>query len=219
MKRNVINIVGTILVFISVLPQSLNSQDIVLPAPDKTGGKPLMQALSDRRTTRSFLKDELQVQQISNLLWAGWGINRPAEKRRTAPSAVNWQEIEVYVAMASGLYLYDAEANILKQIHNRDIRKACGTQGFVSEAPLNLVYVADLTRCGKKEGDKIDDSDLFMSYADCAFIGQNIYLFCASENLGCVIRGSIPKERLASEMGLNPMQRILLAQTVGFPAN
>ncbi len=219
MKRNVINIVGSFLVIISVFPQSIKSQDIILPAPDKTGGKPLMQALNDRHTTRSFLKDELPVQQISNLLWAAWGINRPGENKRTAPSAVNWQEIDVFVAMASGLYLYDAEANTLKQIHNRDIRSACGTQGFVSEAPVNLVYVADMTKTGKKDGDTVNDSDLFMSYADCAFIGQNVYLYCSSENLGCVIRGSIPKERLASEMGLNPMQKILLAQTVGFPAN
>lgn len=207
-------------IIISILiPQYLFGQDISLPIPDKTGGKPLMQALSERHTTRNFTKDDLNLQQISNLLWAGWGINRPDEKRRTAPSAVNWQEIDVYVSMASGLYLYDAEANILKQIHNRDIRNLCGTQSFVGEAPLNLIFVADLSRCGKKEGDQINDSDLFMPYADCAFIGQNIYLYCASENLGCVIRGSIPKERLAPEMGLNPIQRILLAQTVGIPAN
>ncbi len=206
------------LMMLIYLPSGLYGQDIVLPLPDKTGGKPLMQALNDRRTTRNFTKDELSLQQISNMLWAGWGINRPEDGKRTAPSAVNWQEIDVYVSMATGLYLYDAESNILKQVHNRDIRKVCGTQGFVAEAPVNLVYVADMTKVGKNEGDQINDSDLFMSYADCAFIGQNIYLFCASEGLGCVIRGSIPKERLASEMGLRPMQRILLAQTVGFPS-
>lgn len=206
------------LMMLIYLPSGLCGQDIALPLPDKTGGKPLMQALNDRRTTRNFTKDELSLQQISNMLWAGWGINRPEDGKRTAPSAVNWQEIDVYVSMATGLYLYDAESNVLKQVHNRDIRKVCGTQGFVAEAPVNLVYVADMTKVGKNEGDQINDSDLFMSYADCAFIGQNIYLFCASEGLGCVIRGSIPKERLASEMGLRPMQRILLAQTVGFPS-
>lgn len=198
------------------MPSGLYGQDIALPLPDKTGGKPLMQALSERRTTRNFEKDELSLQQISNMLWAGWGINRPEDGKRTAPSAVNWQEIDVYVSMATGLYIYDAESNALKQVHNRDIRNACGTQGFVADAPVNLVYVADMIKCGKKEGDQINDSDLFMPYADCAFIGQNIYLFCASEGLGCVIRGSIPKERLATEMGLRSMQRILLAQTVGF---
>lgn len=200
------------------IPSGLFGQDIALPLPDKTGGKPLMQALNERRTTRNFAKEELSLQQISNMLWAGWGINRPEDGKRTAPSAVNWQEIDVYVSMAEGLYLYDAESNILRQIHNRDIRKFSGTQGFVADAPVNLIYVADMIKVGKKEGDQINDSDLFMSYADCAFIGQNIYLFCASENLGCVIRGSIPKERLATEMGLRPMQRILLAQTVGFPS-
>lgn len=206
------------LILMIYLPSGLYGQDIVLPLPDKTGGKPLMQALNERRTTRNFAKDELSLQQISNMLWAGWGINRPEDGKRTAPSAVNWQEIDVYVSMASGLYLYDAESNVLKQVHNRDIRKVCGTQGFVADAPVNLVFVADMTKVGKNEGDQINDSDLFMSYADCAFIGQNIYLFCASEGLGCVIRGSIPKERLATEMGLKPMQRILLAQTVGFPS-
>jgi hypothetical protein len=200
------------------IPSGLFGQDIALPLPDRTGGKPLMQALNERRTTRNFAKEELSLQQISNMLWAGWGINRPEDGKRTAPSAVNWQEIDVYVSMAEGLYLYDAESNILRQIHNRDIRKFSGTQGFVADAPVNLIYVADMIKVGKKEGDQINDSDLFMSYADCAFIGQNIYLFCASENLGCVIRGSIPKERLATEMGLRPMQRILLAQTVGFPS-
>lgn len=206
------------LILMIYLPSGLYGQDIVLPLPDKTGGKPLMQALNERRTTRNFAKDELSLQQMSNMLWAGWGINRPEDGKRTAPSAVNWQEIDVYVSMASGLYLYDAESNILKQVHNRDIRKVCGTQGFVADAPVNLVFVADMTKVGKNEGDQNNDSDLFMSYADCAFIGQNIYLFCASEGLGCVIRGSIPKERLATEMGLKPMQRILLAQTVGFPS-
>ncbi len=219
MKNNLTIRISFFLILFSQLSSILQGQDIALPAPDKSGGKPLMQALNERRTTRDFKKDEIPLQQLSNLLWAGFGINRPDIKKRTAPSAVNWQEIDVYVSMASGLYLYDAEANILKQIHNRDIRKDCGTQSFVAEAPVNLVYVADLIRCGKKEGDQIKDSDLFMPYADCAFIGQNVYLFCASENLGCVIRGSIPKERLAIEMGLGPMQRILLAQTVGFPAN
>ena len=219
MKKQQLHILIISLIVAFSFQQNAPGQDITLPVPEKTGGKPLMQALNDRHTTRNFAKDDLSPQQISNLLWAGWGINRPEDKKRTAPSAVNWQEIDVYVSMASGLYLYDAEANILKQVHNRDIRKMSGTQSFVGDAPINLVFVADMTRCGKKEGDQIKDSDLFMPYADCAFIGQNIYLFCASENLGCVIRGSIPKEVLGPEMGLGPMQRILLAQTIGLPAN
>lgn len=192
-------------------------QDIILPAPDRTGGKPLMQALSDRATTRNFSPADLSIQQLSDLLWAGWGINRPAEKKRTAPSARNVQEIDVYVSLKSGLYLYDAEANILKQIHNRDIRAVCGTQDFVGIAPVNLIYVADLSKMGKKEGDEITDSDLLYPWTNTGFIAQNVYLYCASANLGCVVRGLVPRERLAAEMGLRSNQVIILSQTVGMP--
>lgn len=192
------------------------AQDITLPAPDKTGGKPLMQALSERKTTRDFTEENLTPQQLSNLLWAACGINRP-DKRRTAPSALNYQEIDLYIALPAGLYLYQADTHTLKLIHNRDIRKYTGSQGFVSDAAMNIVYVADMGKLRKKEGDVIEDSDLLMSYANTAFIGQNVYLFCASENLGCVIRGSIPQDKLATEMGLRSNQRITLAQTVGVP--
>ena len=196
---------------------TISAQDINLPAPDKTGGKPLMQALNERQSIRTFTKDNLSQQQLSDLLWAGWGINRADQKKRTAPSARNVQEIEVYVALPGGLYLYVAESNMLKQINNKDLRKLCGTQDFVAEAALNLVYVADMAKLGKKEGDEIKDSDLLSSYANTAFIAQNIYLYCASANLGCVIRGMVPKEQLAPEMGLRSNQRIILAQTVGVP--
>jgi len=196
---------------------SIQAQDISLPAPDKTGGKPLMQALNERQSIRTFTKDTLTQQQLSDLLWAGWGINRADLKKRTAPSARNVQEIDVYVALPSGLYFYIAESHTLKQINNKDLRKLSGTQDFVAEAALNLVYVADLGKLGKKEGDEIKDSDLLSSYANTAFIAQNIYLYCASANLGCVIRGMVPKEQLAPEMGLRSNQRIILAQTVGVP--
>jgi nitroreductase len=196
-----------------------NSQDITLPAPDKAGGKPLMQALNERQSVRTFTKENLTLNQLSDLLWAGWGINRPDDKKRTAPSSRNVQEIDVYVALQSGLYLYDAELNKLKQIHNRDIRSVCGTQDFVAGAPLNLVYVADLGKMGKKEGDVINESDLLSSYANTGFIAQNVYLYCASANLGCVIRAMIPTDKLASEMGLRSNQVIVLSQTVGVPKN
>jgi SagB-type dehydrogenase family enzyme len=191
------------------------AQDIVLPAPDKKGGKPLMQALNERQTARSFTSGNLTQQQLSDLLWAANGINRPVEKMRTAPSAMNWQEIDVYVALQSGLYLYNAETHTLKQINNKDIRKFTGTQSFINNAAVNLVYVADMGKTGKREGVKINDSDLFMSYADAGFVAQNVYLYCASAGLGCVVRGSIAKETLVKELGLRSNQVILLAQTVG----
>jgi len=194
-----------------------NSQDIMLPSPDKTGGKPLMQVLNERQSVRTFTNDNLTMNQLSNLLWAGWGINRPADKKRTAPSSRNVQEIDVFVAIPSGLYLYDAESNKLKQIHNRDIRQFCGIQDFVATAPVDLVYVADMGKLGKKEGDEIKDSDLLSSWANTAFIAQNVYLYCASADLGCVIRAMIDRDKLFQEMGLRSNQRIILSQTVGVP--
>jgi SagB-type dehydrogenase family enzyme len=215
MKKNILLLFLILVSFGIILPVS--AQDITLPAPDKTGGKPLMQALNERQTVRTFTKENLTRQQLSDLLWAAWGINRADQKKRTAPSARNVQEISVYVALPEGLYLYDAESNMLKQIHNRDIRNLTGSQNFVAEAALNLVYVADLGKMGKKEGDEIKDSDLLYPYTNAGFIAQNVYLYCASANLGCVVRGMVPKDKLAPEMGLKSNQRIILAQTVGVP--
>jgi SagB-type dehydrogenase family enzyme len=202
---------------LNLISNQISSQDITLPTPDKTSGKPLMQALSERQSVRTFTKDNLTLQQLSDLLWAAWGINRPDQKKRTAPSARNIQEIDVYVALSTGLFLYDASTHMLKQIHNKDIRNLCGTQDFVATAPLDLVYVADMGKLGKKEGDEIKDSDLLWSFANTGFIAQNVYLYCASANLGCVIRGMVQKEKLALEMGLRKNQVITLSQTVGVP--
>ena len=215
MKKYILKLLAILLLNGTLIP--LIAQDIMLPAPDKTGGKPLMQALNERQTTRSFTKDSLTLQQLSDLLWAGFGINRPDQGKRTAPSAMNWQEIDLYVTLPGGCYVYVAESNSLKFINNIDLRKETGGQSFVADAALNLVFVADMGKTGKKEGDEIKDSDLFMTYADAAFIAQNIYLYCASANLGCVVRGSVPEGNLASDLELKPGQRIIMAQTVGVP--
>ena len=215
MKRNLLPVYLILIMNYIFAVNMVTAQDISLPSPVKTGGKPLMQALNERESTRTFTGDNLSMQQLSDLLWAGWGINRQADNKRTAPSSSNKQEIDIYVALPEGLYLYEAELNKLKQIHNRDIRKLTGTQDFVANAPVNLVFVADLAKRGKKEGDTISDSDLLSSWANTGFIAQNIYLYCASENLGCVIRAMIPRDKLAPEMGLSPTQAIILAQSVG----
>lgn len=196
---------------------SLTAQDIVLPAPEKEGGMPLMQALNERQTTRSFTNERLTQQQLSNLLWAGWGINRADINKRTAPSSMNRQEIDVYVTLHEGLYLYVAESHMLKMINNKDLRSLTGSQSFVADAALNIVYVADLAKRGKKLDDEILDKDLLSSWANTGFIAQNIYLYCASANLGCVVRGLVPHEQLAIEMGLRSNQRIILSHTVGVP--
>jgi len=186
---------------------------IQLPAPKMEGGKPLMQALKDRHTTRDFATDTLSLQMLSNLLWAADGINRPEDGKRTAPSAMNIQETDIYVALASGFYLYQAKENVLKPVLAQDVRAKTGSQPFVGEAALNLVYVADYAKMTRGSE---EDKDLYAA-ADVGFIAQNVYLFCSSENLACVVRGSVDRKGLAELVKLRPEQKIILAQTVGYP--
>lgn len=186
---------------------------IKLPAPQMTGGMPLMEALKARQTIRDYTTEKLSPQILSNLLWAAFGINRPESGKRTAPSAVNWQEIDIYVALEEGLFLYDAKANELKPILAQDIRGATGPQPFVAGAPVNLVFVADYTKMGKADEASKDT----YSACDTGFISQNVYLYCASAGLGTVVRGYVEKEALAKTMGLAPTQKVVLAQTIGYP--
>ena len=183
---------------------------VALPTPQTSGGKPLMQVLKERKSVRDFGPEALSKQTISNLLWAAWGINRE-DGRRTAPSASNRQEIDVYAIMADGAYLYDAQANALKPVAPGDRRRSTGTQAYVAGAPLNLVYVADTAKLG---GD--DAAKLATANADTGFIAQNVYLFCASEGLGTVVRGSVNRDDLGKALNLRAGQRIILAQTVGY---
>ena len=168
-----------------------------------------MDALSKRESTREFSTKDIDQQTLSNLLWAGWGFNRSG--KRTAPSARNFQEIDIYVVKADGVFLYNAKSQSLMKLLGEDLRSLTGTQDFVGKAPLNLVYVADL----KKAQNKDFNQEPVWSYANAGFIAQNIYLYCASVNLGCVIRGLIPKDELAQKLNLQPHQKIILAQTIG----
>ena len=170
-----------------------------------------MQVLRDRSSTREFSPQKLPAQVLSNLLWAAFGVNRP-DGKRTAPSAMNWEETDIYVVTAEGLYVYDAKEHQLNPVLRDDVRALTGTQSFVKEAPLNLVYVADLSRTGRNSADR----DLFVA-ADTGFIAQNVYLFCASEGLVTVVRGSIDRPILSKAMRLRADQRIILAQSVGYP--
>jgi nitroreductase len=184
---------------------------VALPPPQTDGGKPLMQALRLRASARAFAPDPLPEQTLSNLLWAAWGINRPQEGKRTAPSARNWQEIDLLVVNATGAYVYDAKAHALKPLASGDLRALAGTQDFVKDAPVNLVYVADTSRM--QGGPDVQP----MAYADAAFIAQNVYLFCASEGLATVVRASVDGPALAKALKLRESQMVVLAQTVGFP--
>jgi SagB-type dehydrogenase family enzyme len=186
---------------------------IQLPKPQMDGGKPLMLALKDRRTTREFSPEKLPLQVLSNLLWAAGGINREDVGKRTAPSAHDWQEIDIYAATADGLFLYDPSANVLKPILPEDIRELTGKQPFVKTAPVNLVFVANYSKMSGAS----DEEKTFYSAADTGFISQNVYLFCASEGLATVVRGYVDKTELAKKMKLAPDQAVTLAQTIGYP--
>lgn len=187
---------------------------IQLPYVKRSGGLPLRDALSRRASARSFAGRPLEAQTIADLLWAGFGVNRPDDGGRTAPSARNWREIDVYVALRDALYRYDPSLNRLDFIAPGDLRAATGVQDFVGEAPLNLVYVADYA---KMEGSSEAERDVFAA-ADASFVAQNVYLFCASEGLATVVRALIDRPALAKAMRLGPHQHIVLAQSVGYPA-
>jgi SagB-type dehydrogenase family enzyme len=213
-----------LLLFIS--PQFSTSQEtdvIKLPAPQTEGGMPLMQALKERKSTRGNFgpEEKLSMQTLSNLLWAADGVNRPGG-HRTAPSAADWQNIQIYVATADGLFVYDAPQNALKVISKQDVRAISGLEGqasgpmkqdFAKTAPVSLVYVADMS---KTKGMKWngEDAGTTWSYANVGAIAQNVYLFCASEGLACIVRAMIDAAKVSEVFKLGPTQKPLLTSTI-----
>ncbi len=202
---------GLVVLVLLALAASAAAQQITLPAPQTEGGKPLMQVLNTRHSTREFAPDKLSPQVLSNLLWAAFGVNR-TDGKRTAPSAVNWQEMDIYVTLPEGGYVYDAKRNVLNLVTSEDIRAAAGVQPFVGTAPVNLVYVADMTKAKTSP-----ENQAIWVPADAGVIVQNVYLFCASEGLNVVVRGMLNRDALAQKLKLRPDQRIMLAQTIGYP--
>ncbi len=195
-----------------VVSSALFAQSVKLPAPDVQGGKPLMWCLNNRKSQRSFDPNkELSKQQLSNLLWAAFGVNRK-DGKRTAPSACNGQEITIYVAMKSGLYTYDAKTNILNQIMKKDIRSQCGFQKFHAVAPVDLIYVANLAEMRMK--DPADKE--FYATADSGYISQNVYLYCASEGLATVVCGWIDRDKISKALKLSEKHMVLLSQPIGY---
>jgi Nitroreductase family len=185
---------------------------VQLPEPKLDPSKSLVQALKERKTTREY-GGELTAQGLSNLLWAAWGINRSDAGKRTAPSAKNWQEIDVYVATKQGMYRYDAKGNALVPIVLKDIRPLTYTQvDRFKDAPINLVYIADLAKTDVDEGTAMP-----LAAMDTGFIAQNVYLYCASEGWSTGYRVSIHKDKLAEALKLSPKQKIVGAQSVGLP--
>jgi SagB-type dehydrogenase family enzyme len=188
-------------------------QLVSLPPPQQRGGMPLYEALRARRSAREFDPRPLPAQLLSNLLWAAFGINRPDTRGRTAPSAHDWEEIDLYVALQHGLYLYEPAHHRLGIWLARDVRAQTGVQPYVGEAPVNLVYVADLSRMKQATAQDLAQ----YPGPDAGFIAQNVYLFCAAEGLATVVRGLVDRPALARLMGLRERQQIILAQSVGYP--
>lgn len=213
MRKRVLFIICALIAGIVFSCWGQELKPIQLLEPQMEGGRPLMQVFKDRRSSRAFSTEKLPVQVLSNMLWAAFGVNHSESEKRTAPSAMNWQEIDVYVANADGLYLYDAKTHTLKPVLAEDIRAATGTQLFVKEAPVNLIFVADFS----KMGNAADEQKDFYSATDTGFISQNVYMYCASEGLATVVRGLVDRPALAKVMGLRPDQKIILAQSVGYP--
>lgn len=183
-----------------------------LPRPRIDHPATLMRALEKRRSTREFSDKQLPAQILSDLLWATAGVNRPDAGKRTAPSAWDRQEVDLYVALIDGLFLYRAKVHALEPVAPEDLRALTGKQGYVATAPVNLVYVADLSRMkGSSDQDRI-----VTSASDTGFMAQNAYLYCAAEGLAVVVRGWIDKEALGKAMKLRPEQRIVLAQSIGY---
>lgn len=191
---------------------------IKLLQPDMKGGKLLMQSLQERKTSREFSAKKLPVKVLSNLMWAAFGINRQDSGKRTAPSARNWQEISIYVAMEEGLYLYNAKAQMLEPVLKKDLRKDTivslqPPRGSIDHAPLQLIYVADYSKMGFETSD--EDKKVYSSM-DTGFISQNVYLYCASAGLVTGVRGMVDRNALAREMNLDDKHKIVLVQAVGY---
>ena len=184
---------------------------ISLPKPELSAGKTLMEAFQLRRTTREFGPEKLSAKELSGVLWAGFGINRPEEGRRTAPSAMNSQEVDLYVALVEGLYVYEPKAHQLNPVLAGDFRGKTG-QTFATNAAAVVIYVADFSRLTKAK----PETRLFYSGIDTGTISQNIYLFCAANDLATVVY-DLNREPLARAMELKPAQQIILAQALGHP--
>ncbi|CAJ0818036.1 MULTISPECIES: nitroreductase family protein [Ralstonia] len=188
---------------------------IALPPPHLGGGAVLMAALAQRKSVRAFAQTPLSLQQLSELLWAADGINRPETGGHTAPSAHGLNEIDIYVALPEGVYRYEAEPHRLRLKHAVDARNLTGYQDFVGAAPLDLVYVVNHARADQMPPSQ---RETFSGVAAGA-ISQNVSLYCASAGLACVVRGWLNHRLLAEALSLNEDEMPVLAQTVGHPVS
>jgi len=202
-----------VLVAALLAPVTATAADAVkLPAPRKSGGMPVMEAFARRATSRAFDTKPLTPQQLSDALWAGFGVNRP-DGRRTAPTSRDRRELEIYVLEARGGSLYDAANHQLLPVVAEDLRALQSAQEFARDAPVTLVFVADLS---KTSGGTDAEKEATAAF-DTGFVSQNVYLFCASEGLATGVRSWVDREVLSRRMKLRPDQRITAAQSIAYP--
>ncbi len=176
----------------------LAAQDIDLPKPVISGGMSLNDALSQRKTVRDLSDKPLSMEQVSSLLWAANGFNRPEEGKRTAPTARNKQELELYFLLPTGVYSHDAKANKLVQISKENLLEASKAFGSA-----DIIIVYDSTR----------DNERFAG-VDSGFIGQNVYLYCAANGMGACFKGSVAKE-VVDKLALPENKKPLYTISVG----
>jgi len=190
-------------------------EPIQLPPPETSGGMPLMQALSNRMSTKTFSKRAIPRDQISNLLWAAFGINRPESGKRTAATAVDCQDIDIYVVLDNATYVYQAKEHRLLPVVNRDLQSLAATQEYAKAAPISLVYVSDYGKMAESFKDK---KPIYAAF-HAGSISQNVYLYCASAGLGAVVRDGVDRNGLKDALRLREDQIIVMAQSVGYAAS
>ena len=189
--------------------------EIKLVKPDTAGGKPLMEVINARRSNRNFSPKALTDQQLSDLLYAANGISGK-DGRRTVPTARNVQDMDVYVALPQGMYLYDGASHSLKLAVAGDLRKYCGKQPFHGKAPLVLVYVSNVDKY--KAMNMTAKDAAFYAPNHAGYISQNVYLYAASAGLSTVVCNMVDKKDLIRRMKLGPQYTVILTQPVGVPA-
>ena len=198
---------------LTVLGSAISAQNIKLPAPKKSGGKALMDCLNERQTDRNFDTKQLSLQDLSDLVWAANGINRPESGKRTVPTATNWQEMVLYVATADGIYRYNAEKHELELVKKGDFRKECGPQPFMGIAPVCFIYTADHNKKGRITNPEHQKE---YSYHHAGYMAQSVYLVCAAKDMATVVIGSVDKEELAKIIGLPEKHLVVYTQPVGY---
>ena len=189
------------IMLLGVIVTYSNAKDIYLPSPNRAGGVPLMQALNERKSVRSFSPQKIDEETLSNTLWSAVGVNKE-DNKRTIPTALNKQNLDIYVLSEEGAFLYDALSHSLIKITDNDIRQK-------KDAPITLAYAIDKSKLNK---DLYSAMHVGSSY-------QNVGLYCASFGLGNVVRGSFDKEKLEEDLKLPENIEIFVTQAIGYPQN